>query len=165
MIKTTLCYMEQDGKYLMLHRNKKEQDPNEGKWIGVGGKLEAGESTEECLVREVREETGLELDEYSYRGEIYFSAQGWEDEIMYLYTATKFHGEMIRDCNEGELKWIPFQEIPELSLWEGDRVFLKDLLDGKMNIDLALYYEGDRLVRMERRNSKVSVDGKSPFAV
>jgi len=165
MIKTTLCYIEQDGKYLMLHRNKKKQDPNEGKWIGVGGKLEKGESPEECLVREVQEETGLELEEYTFRGEIFFSAQGWEEEIMYLYTATKFHGEITDDCAEGELKWISFQEIPKLSLWEGDRVFLADLLAGKKEINLALYYEGDRLVRVERRNSKVSVDGKSPFAV
>lgn len=150
MIRTTLCYLEQDGKYLMLLRVKKKHDPNEGKWIGVGGKLEPGESPEDCLVREVREETGLELDEWQYRGEVFFSAQGWEEEIMYLYTATKFHGKMIEDCPEGVLKWVPFEEIPKLRLWEGDRIFLADLLAGKSDLKLALYYEGDDLVRVER---------------
>ena len=153
MIETTLCYIEQDGKYLMLHRIKKKQDPNEGKWIGVGGKLEPGETPEECLVREVWEETHLVLDEYEKRGEILFSAEGWEDEIMHLYTATGFHGELCEDCNEGELKWVSFQEIPSLSLWEGDRIFLADLLEGKTDIQMELYYQGDKLIRQVRKST------------
>ena len=153
MINTTLCYIEQDGKYLMLHRIKKKHDPNEGKWIGVGGKLEPGETPEECLVREVREETNLELDQYEKRGEVFFSAEGWEEELMHLYTATKFHGQMTEECNEGELRWVPFQEIPSLPLWEGDRIFLADLLEGKKNIQLELYYQGDKLIRQVRKST------------
>ena len=165
MIETTLCYVEQDGKYLMLYRNKKQQDPNAGKWIGVGGKLEPGETPEECLLREVREETGLELTEYQYRGRIAFLPDTWEDEIMYLYTATGFHrasrgeegrncsegelpggGEEGWDCPEGELRWVRFEEIPNLNLWEGDRYFLKELLEGKNDIEMELHYHGDELV-------------------
>lgn len=152
MIETTLCYIEQDGQYLMLHRVKKKQDPNEGKWIGVGGKLEPGETPEECLLREVREETHLELDAYEKCGEIFFSAEGWEEELMHLYTATKFHGSLCEECNEGELRWVPFQDIPTLSLWEGDRVFLADLLEGKRDIRLELYYQGDKLIRQIRKS-------------
>ena len=151
MIETTLCYIEQDGKYLMLHRVKKKKDPNEGKWIGVGGKLEKGETPEECLLREVREETHLELDQYEKRGEILFSAQGWEEELMHLYTANAFHGQLCEECNEGELRWVPFSEIPDLSLWEGDRLFLEDLLEGRTDIRMELYYEGDKLIKQIRR--------------
>ncbi len=146
MKKTTLCYIERDGAYLMLYRNKKLQDPNEGKWIGVGGKLEAGETPEQCLLREVREETGLELLQYQYRGEILFLSDRWEDEIMYLYTATEFQGELLENCDEGELRWVPIAEIPELKLWEGDRIFLKELLAGRKDLQIELRYEGDRLI-------------------
>lgn len=146
MLETTLCYLEQDGKYLMLYRNKKKQDPNAGKWIGVGGKLEPGETPEMCLLREVREETGLELTAYEARGIIYFRSDVWEDEVMYLYTATGFQGTLTRDCSEGELRWIPFEEIMDLSLWEGDRIFLKALLENKRNIQMTLQYQGDKLM-------------------
>ncbi len=146
MKKTTLCYIERDGAYLMLYRNKKLQDPNEGKWIGVGGKLEAEETPEQCLLREVREETGLELLQYQYRGEILFLSDRWEDEIMYLYTATEFQGELLENCDEGELRWVPFSEIPGLKLWEGDRIFLKELLAGRKDLQIELRYEGDRLI-------------------
>lgn len=146
MLETTLCYLEQDGKYLMLYRNKKKQDPNAGKWIGVGGKLEPGETPEMCLLREVREETGLELTAYEARGIIYFRSDVWEDEVMYLYTATGFQGTLTHDCSEGELRWIPFEEIMDLSLWEGDRIFLKALLENKRNIQMTLQYQGDKLM-------------------
>ena len=149
MKETTLCYIERDGKYLMLYRNKKPQDPNEGKWIGVGGKLEEGETPEQCLLREVREETGLELIKFRHRGKIFFLSDRWEDEVMYLYTATEFQGEILRDCSEGELRWIPFEEIPGLNLWEGDRVFLKELLAGKDDIQIELRYEGEKLVSVQ----------------
>lgn len=150
MKETTLCYLEQDGKYLMLYRNKKPQDPNAGKWIGVGGRLEEGETPQECLVREVREETGLELEEYDYRGKVLFLSDCWEDEAMYLYTSDKFGGEMLENCDEGELKWIPFEEIFGLSLWEGDRIFLRELLAGRRDIDLTLRYEGEKLISAEK---------------
>lgn len=151
MIETTLCYIEQDGKYLMLYRNKKKQDVNAGKWIGVGGKLEPGETPEQCLLREVREETGLELTEYAFRGKIYFLPDDWEAEIMYLYTATGFQGKLSEECQEGELRWVPFAEIPTLNLWEGDRYFLKDLMEGKRDIELELRYHGDALTSVVRR--------------
>ena len=156
MIRSTLCYIEQDGKYLLLHRIKKKKDVNEGKWIGVGGKLEAGETPEECVIREVFEETGLTLTRFEKRGEIYFSAQGYEDELMYLYTADGFTGDIRWECVEGVLKWVPFEEIFDLNLWEGDRPFLRDLMDGKSDIRMSLFYEGDKLIRME---NNVLVDG------
>lgn len=131
----------------MLHRVKKEHDPNEGKWIGVGGKLEAGETKEACLVREVKEETGLVLKSYAYRAKIYFYSDLYEDEVMYLYTATEYTGELI-ECDEGELAWIHKSEVMKLNLWEGDRIFLEKLLeDQKETFELKLYYEGDKLVK------------------
>lgn len=147
---TTLCYIEKDDKYLMLYRNKKKNDLNAGKWIGVGGKVEPGETPEECVLRETFEETGLTLKKVLLRGVIGFYSDIWEDEKMYLYTATDFEGEISEDCNEGELKWIPKEEIMKLSLWEGDRFFLRDMLDGKMDINMSLYYEGDTLVKVEK---------------
>jgi len=151
MINTTLCYVEQDGKYLMLCRNKKKQDLNAGKWIGVGGKFEPGETAEECLLREVWEETGLTLTEYAFRGRIFFLSDTWEDEIMYLYTATGFQGELITDCPEGELKWIPKDEIFSLNLWEGDKYFLWELLKGTKEMEMELSYHGDDLVSATNR--------------
>lgn len=146
---TTLCYIEQDNKYLMLYRNKKKNDLNAGKWIGVGGKVEPGETPEECAIRETWEETGLTLKSVVRRGVIMFYSDVWENEAMYLYSATDFEGEISEDCNEGDLKWIPKDEIMELNLWEGDRIFLQDMLDGKMNIYMSLYYEGDTLVKVQ----------------
>ena len=143
---TTLCYIEKDNCYLMLHRVKKEQDINKGKWIGVGGKIECGETPEQCILREVREETGLILTAYQYRGIIRFTFDLWEDEEMYLYTATEFEGELNKECNEGELAWFPISEVMNLNTWEGDRIFLQKLIDGEMNIDLTLHYKGDKLI-------------------
>lgn len=163
MKETTLCYIEKDKQYLMLYRNKKQADPNEGKWIGVGGKLEIGETPEQCLLREVREETGLELTEYTQRGTIYFCSDTWEDEVMYLFTATGFCGEITRDCEEGELKWIPFEEIMDLNLWEGDRVFLKALLEEKSNINITLQYQGERLMSCTENKPKLLREGVTPL--
>lgn len=147
MLRTTLCYIEKDGKYLMLHRNKKENDLNEGKWIGVGGKIEAGETPEECMLREVKEETGLTLTSYQYRGLIHFIPDKPDAEDMYLYTVDEFTGEVSR-CNEGDLEWVEKENIFSLNLWEGDKIFLRKLLDGESGFEISLYYEGDKCVKV-----------------
>lgn len=123
---TTLCYMEKDECYLMLHRVSKENDINKDKWIGIGGHFEEGESPEECLLREVKEETGLTLLSWRFRGIVTFCSEGYGTEYMCLYTADGFSGEL-QDCAEGILQWIPKEQVNSLNLWEGDRIFL-DLL-------------------------------------
>lgn len=143
---TTLCYIERDGCYLMLHRVRKKKDVNAGKWIGVGGHFEENESPEECLVREVREETGLCLESWRFRGLVTFMAKGWPTEYMCLFTADAPEGELL-DCEEGELRWIPREEVMNLNLWEGDRIFLRFLLEERSFFSLKLEYEGDRLER------------------
>lgn len=142
---TTLCYIEKDDKYLMLHRVKKENDLNHDKWIGVGGKFEKDETPEECLLREVKEETGLNLTKYDYRGLITFISDQWETEYMHLYTAHEYEGELI-ECDEGELVWVPKWELENLKLWEGDKIFLKRLEESRSFFTLKLRYEGEKLV-------------------
>lgn len=146
---TTLCYIEQDDNYLMLLRNKKQTDLNKGKWIGVGGHFEEGESPEECLIREVYEETGLTLTEYSFRGIVTFVSDEWGTEYMHLFTARGFSGE-VKECNEGTLAWIPKSEILDLNLWEGDRVFLKLLFEDAPFFSLKLTYHGDELIDVKK---------------
>ena len=146
MRETTLCYIERDGQYLMLHRVKKRNDPNHAKWIGVGGGIEPGETPDECLVREVREETGLALTAYQARGVIDFINDACEDERMHLYTADGFFGELIA-CDEGVLEWVDIDRVPELPLWEGDRIFLRLLCAGAPFFCLRLEYHGDALLR------------------
>ena len=141
---TTLCYIERDGSYLMLHRVKKENDLNHDKWIGVGGKVEPDETPEECLLRDVKEETGLTLLDYRLRGIITFLSNEWETEYMYLFTATEFEGEMT-ECDEGELVWVPKAEIGSLKLWEGDLIFLRLLQESADFFSLKVRYEGERL--------------------
>ena len=145
MKNTTLCYIEQDDKYLMLHRVKKEHDENHDKWIGVGGKFEDGESPEDCLLREVKEETGLTLKTFSYRGIVTFVSDKYGTEYMHLFTATEYEGEL-QDCDEGELVWIPKTDMEKLNLWEGDKVFLRLLDESKEFFSLKLRYEGEKLV-------------------
>ncbi|MDY5101991.1 MAG: response regulator [Agathobacter sp.] len=145
---TTLCYIEQDERYLMLHRVKKENDLNHDKWIGVGGKLEDGETPEECLLREVQEETGYTLTQYRLRGIITFLSDEWESETMYLYTATGFTGTQCT-CDEGNLVWVPKKEIESLKLWEGDKIFFRLLEEDKGVFSLKLRYEGDTLVEQK----------------
>jgi len=149
---TTLCYIEKDDCYLMMHRIRKQKDLNEGKWIGVGGHFEEGESPEECLVREVYEETGLTLTSYRLRGIITFVSDKWGSEYMHLYTADAFEGNAdaaLQNCKEGILQWIPKSDILTLNLWEGDKIFLKLLLETEVIFSLKLQYEGDRLIRWE----------------
>ena len=142
---TPLCYIENDrGEYLMLHRTKKQNDLNAGKWIGVGGKFEADETPEECLLREVYEETGLTLTHYRFRGIVTFLSNEWEGEYMHLFTADKYEGTLC-DCNEGELAWVPKNDVLKLNLWEGDHIFLRELLENDRFFSLKLSYTGDVL--------------------
>ena len=144
MKNTTLCYIEQNGCYLMLHRVKKHQDPNAGKWIGVGGKFEENESPDECLVREVKEETGLTLTRWRCRGIVTFVSDEWPTEYMHLFTADGFEGQLA-DCDEGELAWVNKEDVPALRLWEGDRVFLELLTREEPFFLLKLIYRGEAL--------------------
>lgn len=141
---TTLCYIERDGAYLMLHRVSKKHDVNKDKWIGIGGHFEEGESPEECLLREAKEETGLTLTSYRFRGLVTFMAEGWPTEYMCLYTADKYEGEMA-DCNEGVLEWVKKEEVLKLNLWEGDKIFFRLLNEDVPFFSLKLSYSGDRL--------------------
>ena len=156
--KTTLCYIENDGSYLMLYRNKKPGDPNAGKWLGIGGKIEEGESPDECNRREVLEECGLVLRSAKFLGIIKFRATDYEDEDMYLYRTDDFvpaddkkAAEFIRtgryeppQCSEGVLKWIPREEMLELPMWEGDRAFVGKLMEGADSISMTLRYTGEK---------------------
>lgn len=144
MKNTTLCYIEQDNKYLMLHRTKKENDENKDKWIGIGGKFEDKESPEDCVLREVYEETGLTLLSYKYRGIVTFISDIWPTEYMHLFTADKFDGDIIT-CDEGELAWIAKDDLFKLTLWEGDKIFLKLLDEDIPFFSLKLNYEGKTL--------------------
>ena len=146
MKQTTLCYLEQDDKYLMLHRVKKANDASHDKWIGVGGKCEADESPDECMKREVKEETGLDILEWRYRGIVTFISDVWPCEYMHLFTASRWCGEEIA-CDEGELAWIEKQRLFDLTLWEGDKIFLRLLMNPKQPFfSLKLVYQGDDLV-------------------
>lgn len=145
MINTTLCYIERDDSYLMLHRTKKKNDMNQDKWLGVGGKLEDGESPEECVCREVKEETGLTLKKYRYRGFITFVSKQWGTEYMHLFTATEYEG-VIKECDEGNLEWVPKPRIKNLNLWEGDKIFFRLLDENTGFFSLKLCYDEDKLI-------------------
>ena len=144
-VNTTLCYLRRGEDYLMLHRVKKQNDVNQDKWIGVGGKFEADESPEDCLLREVREETGLNLTRYQYRGIVTFVSERWVTEYMHLFTADGWTGE-IGECSEGVLEWVPRSRLLELPHWEGDAIFLA-LLDREEEpfFSFKLRYEGETL--------------------
>lgn len=144
MKQTTLCYLERGDEYLMLHRTKKKNDENHDKWIGVGGKFEANESPEDCMRREILEETGLTVTEYRYRGIVTFVSDIYQTEYMHLFTVTDWTGEA-RECDEGELAWIKKQKLFDLTLWQGDRIFLKLLQQDVPFFSLKLTYQGDRL--------------------
>ena len=145
MINSTLCYIEKDGQYLMLHRIKKKNDLNHDKWIGVGGRFEKDESPDECLLREVREETGYILDRWQFRGVITFINDRWVTEYMYLFTADQYHGDRI-DCDEGVLEWVDKDKVCELPLWEGDKLFFPLLARDIPPFLMTLRYVDDKLV-------------------
>lgn len=150
MKETTLCYIRKNDKVLMLHRIRKHDDENEGKWIGVGGHIEPGESPEVCVKREVWEETGFILDKADFRGVVDFFSDRYDSERMYLFTSDAFSGEM-HDCDEGVLEWVPVDEVMGLNLWEGDRIFLEYLKNDEPFFHLVLRYEGDALVEHSLR--------------
>ena len=145
MFYTTLCYLERDGQYLMLHRVKKKNDVNHDKWIGIGGKFEPGESPEDCVLREVREETGLTLTDFQYRAIITFVQNETDTEYMHLFRATDWTGEMRTDCEEGELAWIRKEDLLALPIWEGDKIFLRLMDTDRPFFSLKLNYTGDVL--------------------
>lgn len=142
---TTLCYIEKEDSYLMMHRVKKVNDINKDKWVGVGGHFEEGESPEECLLREVYEETGLTLTSFRLRGIVTFSTDVYPTEYMFLYTADSYEGEMI-ECNEGNLEWVKKSDVYNLPIWEGDKIFFRLLEEEVPVFSLKLRYDGDELV-------------------
>ena len=145
---TTLCYIEKDNKYLMLHRTKKEKDDNSDKWIGIGGKIEEGETPKECILREAKEETGLILNSVCFRGIVYFRNDFYPDEDMYLFTSKDFSGT-IKECDEGDLEWIDKEDLYNLTLWEGDKIFLEALKKNEDFFELTLNYSKDTLLSYE----------------
>ena len=150
MKRTTLCYLRRQDEWLMLYRNKKPDDPNEGKWIGIGGRIEPGETPDQCVSREVFEETGIRLTSVHFHGIIHFRSDTWEDEDMYLYSSDDFvcGPEGTTVCDEGELAWIPAGRLPDLPMWEGDRLFLRQIAEGREHISMTLHYEGETLTEI-----------------
>lgn len=148
MLQTTLCYLEKDGKYLMLHRISKKNDVNKEKWIGVGGKFEPGEAPEECLMREVYEETGYTLLAYKFRGVLTFICDTQAPEYIFLYTSDHFTGTQ-KQCDEGVLEWVPKTSVCDLNIWEGDREMFRLLNERTDVFSLKLRYEKDHLAELK----------------
>ena len=146
---TSLCYIRWGKQVLLLHRTKKKDDINEGKWIGIGGKYLPGEGIDEGMLREVYEETGLRLLKYHFHGVVSFLNDQYENESMFLFTGWEHEGELKEDCDEGILKWVPETEVLSLPTWEGDPYFLGPLLKGQLHIDMKLFYHKDTLWKVE----------------
>ena len=145
---TVLCYIKKDDCYLLLLRNKEENDMNEGKWMGVGGHLEEGETPFEAAKREIREESGLIVDTLNYRGVVEFVNDDYS-EIMHVFTVDSFKGELI-ECNEGTLAWIPIKDIYQYPMWEGDKAFLPLLEEGSSFFELKLVYKDKELISINK---------------
>lgn len=145
MLNTSLCYIEKDGAYLMIHRIKKKNDANHDKWIGVGGKFEDGESPFDCARREIREECGVSVTDLSYRGIVTFVSDEYGTEYMHLFTATEYEGEIDFNCDEGKLEWVKKEDIKNLPIWEGDKIFFELLDTEKRFFSLKLCYTGEKL--------------------
>ena len=156
MKNTTLCHIEKDGKYLMLHRVKKKADLNHDKWVGIGGKFEDKESPEECNAREVLEETGLTLHSARYCGIVTFVSDIWETEYMHIFHSDNFSGSLI-DCNEGVLEWVDKQKIFDLPIWQGDKIFLELIQTNAPFFSLKLVYQGDTLIQAVLNGEKRSL--------
>ena len=149
MYNTSLIYLENEaGEYLMLHRVKKKNDINHDKWIGVGGGFEEGESPEDCALRETWEETGLTMTDYRFRGIVTFDCEGQETSLMHLFTATAWTGALTAECNEGDLEWVPKEQVYDLPIWEGDKIFFRLLEENRPFFSLKLSYDAkDTLLR------------------
>ena len=156
MINSTLCYITRGNDVLMLHRVKKKNDLNKDKWIGIGGKFEPEETPDECLLREAREETGLELTSWRLRGVVTFLSDRWEGEYMYLFTADGFAGEL-KECDEGDLQWVSREFLNELPKWEGDQLFLDLLWADAPFFLMKLRYEGEKLVEAALNGKKLEL--------
>ena len=157
-INTTLCYIEKDGSYLMLHRVKKKNDLNHDKWVGIGGKFEDKESPEDCILREALEETGLTLTHLEYRGIVTFISNEYPTEYMHLFWADGFTGT-IKACDEGNLEWITKDALMQIPMWEGDKIFLRLLDERAPFFSLKLCYQGDTLVEAVLNQEKLPVSG------
>lgn len=143
----TICYIDNGSQFLMLLRNKKEHDVHKGKWIGVGGKFEAGESPEECAIREVREETGLIAKTLELKGVITFPEFTPENDwYTYIFKITEFEGTVIEDCREGTLQWVDYDHILSLPTWKGDLIFLQWLLENKPFFSAKFQYQDNEYV-------------------
>lgn len=149
MKNTTLCYIENDGAYLMIHRIKKENDENHDKWIGIGGKFESGESPYDCARREIREEAGISALNLRYRGIVTFVSDIYGTEYMHLFSADGYQGSIDYNCNEGVLEWVKKESVTSLPIWEGDKIFLNLLNTEDRFFSLKLCYNGDTLVGHE----------------
>lgn len=154
---TTLCYLERDGKYLMLHRTKKENDINKDKYIGVGGHIEQGEAPDECIQREVLEETGLTMNNKKLRGMITFVIDDL-DEYTFLYTCDSFSGEL-KECDEGDLEWVDKKKVFDLPLWEGDKIFFRLLDERTDTFELKLVYKNDVLIQAKLDGEETKING------
>ena len=154
MRNTTLVYIERGSEYLMMHRIKKEIDENRDKWIGIGGKFEPGESPDDCLLREVREETGLTLNSWRMRGIVTFVSDEWGTEYMHLFTSDDYSGELLA-CDEGELEWVDRDRLLELPIWEGDKIFLRLIRNDAPFFLLKLTYRGDVLTEAVLNGEKL----------
>ena len=154
MLNTTLCYVTRGDEVLMLHRVKKKNDINKDKWIGIGGKFEGEESPDECLLREAKEETGLDLTRWRCRGVVTFLSDAYEGEFMYLFTADGFEGELV-DCPEGDLQWVSREFVNQFPTWEGDKIFLDLLWQDAPFFLLKLRYEGEKLAEAVLNGKKI----------